>query len=269
MKTLVIGDLILGEGLPKICVPLTGENQEDLLEEAAQVKALPCQLAEWRADYMLDAQGKAGIREKAEQLKQVLGRLRAELDVPIIFTLRTAAEGGKADISKEDYQWLNRTIAQSKIPDFIDLQVFEEPGTVNEEQVRGFIKVAHENGTRVLLSSHDFEGTPDLEELLARFFVMQELGADLMKLAVMPKTEDDVFNLLEAAGMMRDNYGEIPFIAISMGELGAGTRICGGEFGSVITFAAGSKASAPGQISAEALHKYLIQYYEKEKAERE
>lgn len=270
MKTLTIGDLTLGEGLPKICVPLTGESQEDLLEEARQVKQLPCQLVEWRADYMLAARDKtAAAGEKAESLRQTLSRLRAELDMPIIFTVRTAAEGGRVQITRNDYYQLNQEIAQSKIADFIDLQAFERPGAVNEQQVRNFIKIAHENGTRVLLSNHDFQGTPELEELLTRFFVMQELGPDLMKLAVMPKTEDDVFNLLEVAGLMRDQYGEIPFIAISMGALGAGTRICGGEFGSVITFAAGSRESAPGQLSAEALSKYLIQYYEKGKTERE
>lgn len=269
MKTLTIGDLTLGEGLPKICVPLTGENMDALLEEVRQVKQLPCQLVEWRADYMLDAREKTGIQEKIEEVKQALGRLRTELDMPMIFTIRTAAEGGQAKLTKADYYRLNQEIARSKIADFIDLQAFEKPGAVDEEQVRDLIKLAHENGTRVLLSNHDFEATPELEELLTRFFVMQELGPDLMKLAVMPKTEDDVFNLLEVASLMRDQYGKIPFIAISMGELGAGTRICGGEFGSVITFAAGSKASAPGQLSAEALSEYLIQYYEKGKTERE
>lgn len=269
MKTLTIGDLTLGEGLPKICVPLTGETREELLEEARQVRTLPCQLAEWRADYMLAAQNEMAVEEQIECLKQTLISLRSELDMPIIFTVRTAAEGGRVQITKNDYYQLNQEMAQSKIADFIDLQAFEQPGVVNEKQARDFIKIAHENGARVLLSNHDFEATPDLEELLARFFVMQELEPDLMKLAVMPKTEDDVFNLLEVAGLMRDSYGKIPFIAISMGELGAGTRICGGEFGSVITFAAGSRASAPGQLSAEALSKYLIQYYKKGKTERE
>lgn len=83
----------------------------------------------------------------------------------------------------------------------------------------------------------------------------------MMKLAVMPESESDVFSLLEVAALMRDTYAEIPFIALSMGELGATTRICGGEFGSVITFAAGQKVSAPGQLDANALHEFLVQYY--------
>ena len=86
-----------------------------------------------------------------------------------------------------------------------------------------------------------------------------------MKLAVMPNSEEDVFCLLEVSALLRDTYAEIPFIALSMGQLGASTRICGGEFGSVITFAAGKKASAPGQLDAETLRDYLVQYYSSSK----
>ena len=64
---------------------------------------------------------------------------------------------------------------------------------------------------------------------------------------------------------MRDTYGEIPFIAIAMSKLGATTRICGGEFGSVITFASGAEASAPGQLDAVTLQNFLLQYYQKDK----
>jgi 3-dehydroquinate dehydratase-1 len=46
-----------------------------------------------------------------------------------------------------------------------------------------------------------------------------------------------------------------------MGELGMSSRICAGQFGSVITFAAGKDASAPGQIDAVTLQGYLEKYY--------
>ena len=71
-------------------------------------------------------------------------------------------------------------------------------------------KHAHANGAYVMMSNHDFEGTPDQEELLARFFVMQALGGDLMKLAVMPQNQDDVLELLATATIMKDYYAEIP-----------------------------------------------------------
>lgn len=261
MKQLRIGDVVLGEGLPKICVPLTGNNQEEILRQAELTESIPCQMVEWRADYMLAALGEETVQRKAEKLKAVLGYLRITLDIPIIFTIRTAKEGGMAAITKQEYFFINEFIAEGAMADLIDIETFDAPGQVDEAVIRGFIDYAHEHGTKVLLSNHDFEKTPDLEEMLARYFVMQELGGDLMKLAVMPKTENDVFCLLETAAMMRDTYAKIPFIAISMGELGASTRICGGEFGSVITFASGVKVSAPGQMDAVTLSEHLQQYY--------
>lgn len=261
MKQLRIGDLTLGEGLPKICIPLTGSSQEELLSQAGLAETVPCQMVEWRADYMLASMKEESPQRKAEKLKATLGYLRMELDVPIIFTIRTAKEGGKAELTKDEYFFINELIAEGAMTDFIDIEAFDAPGKVDEARIRSFIHHAHDNGTNVLLSNHDFEKTPGLEEMLARYFVMQELGGDLMKLAVMPQTEGDVFSLLEVAAMMRDTYAKIPFIAISMGELGASTRICGGEFGSVITFAAGTDASAPGQMDAVTLKRHLEQYY--------
>ena len=229
-----IGDLVLGEGMPKICIPLTGTDREEIIKEAELVNQAPCQMAEWRADYMLEALKADKPKEQGEALRQVLRELRDSLSIPIIFTLRTKKEGGQADLSKSSYYFINKMIAESKMADFIDIQAFEGPEQVDEHAVRDFISCAHENGIRVLLSNHDFEKTPDLEEMLARFFVMQELGGDLMKLAVMPNSEEDVFCLLEVSALLRDTYAEIPFIALSMGQLGASTRICGGEFGSVM-----------------------------------
>ena len=92
------------------------------------------------------------------------------------------------------------------------------------------------------------------------------VGADIPKIAVMPKEEQDVADLMEAARIMKEKYCRRPFIALSMGELGAKTRVCGGSFGSAVTFAGGGKAarmetSAPGQMEAKKLKAYICDYY--------
>ena len=191
MKILKIGDLTLGEGMPEICIPLTGTSEEEILKEAEFVRELPCQIVEWRADYMLKELQDDDPQRQGEKLKQVLGYLRLALDLPIIFTIRTQKEGGQAEISREDYFFINTWIAESRMADVIDIEVFEAPGQVDERRIHRFLAIAQEQETKVLLSSHDFEQTPDLEEILARFFLMQDLGADLMKLAVMPQSEKD------------------------------------------------------------------------------
>lgn len=96
-KTLNIRDVILGEGIPKICVPLVGKTLEQLKEEAAFLPSIRPDLAEWRADFFEDV-------EDIDKVKEVLADIRAILkDIPLIFTFRSAEEGGEKEVSKEFY----------------------------------------------------------------------------------------------------------------------------------------------------------------------
>jgi 3-dehydroquinate dehydratase-1 len=63
----------------------------------------------------------------------------------------------------------------------------------------------------------------------------------------MPQSLQDVHRLLGATLRASERLA-IPVISMSMGGLGAVTRLCGGVFGSALTFAVGSAASAPGQV---------------------
>lgn len=261
MNTLTIGNLTLGEGIPKICIPLTGRTPKALIEEAELAMQQPCQLVEWRADFILSQMQSMSLEAVCKALKLVLQQLKDILTVPLIFTIRTASEGGQLGIGNTAYYYINQIVAETGMVDIIDIEAFDSPGHVEEAMLRDFVVFAKKRGCKILMSNHDFEQTPDMEELLTRFFVMQELDADIVKVAVMPQNEADVMNLLEVSTMMRDLYGKVPFVAISMGELGMTTRICGGEFGSAITFAAGKDLSAPGQLDAGLLNGLLQQYY--------
>lgn len=261
MNTLKIGDLTLGEGMPKICIPLTGRTPKAIFEEAEYAMQQPCQLVEWRADFILSEMRGMSLQAVCKSLKIILEQLKNILTVPLLFTIRTQSEGGQISLSNTAYYYINQIVAETGLVDIIDIEAFDAPGHVEEEMMGAFIAFAKERGCHVLLSSHDFEQTPDMEEMLTRFFVMQELNADIVKLAVMPQNEEDVMNLLEVSTLMRDGYGKVPFIAISMGELGMTTRVCGGEFGSAITYAAGKDASAPGQLDAGLMEGLLQQYY--------
>ena len=86
---------------------------------------------------------------------------------------------------------------------------------------------------------------------------MQEYGADIPKIAVMPKSVDDVITLLDATNTMKTQYGDRPLITMSMGGTGVISRLAGEVFGSAFTFGAGKEASAPGQIPVAELRKVL------------
>ena len=108
----------------------------------------------------------------------------------------------------------------------------------------------------VLASSHHFEGTPSVREMSDALYTMENRGADIVKLAVMPRSEKDVCALLEAT-MERKEHSNKPMITMSMGQRGMLSRICGELTGSCVTFASGKQASAPGQIKADELKKVL------------
>ncbi len=251
-------EMELKSGKPAICIPLTGENRGELAAELQLIKNQPCQLVEWRADKMIAAMKSKSVWSIMRELLNTLGFLNAELECPLLFTIRTAGEGGDADIIAEDYFFINRMVAGSKMAELIDVEAFVAPGS---DMVSEFVKYAHSLKQKVLLSNHDFGKTPPVDEMVSKYECMNELEGDIIKLAVMPHDENDVAELLEAAAITNEEYPDKPLVAISMGEMGMISRICAGQFGSVITFAAGKNSSAPGQIKAEVLKEYLDKYY--------
>ena len=66
-----------------------------------------------------------------------------------------------------------------------------------------------------------------------------------------------VLLLLQATEEMLSQHARKPLITMSMGDLGMVTRICGGFFGSAVTFGSAAQASAPGQLPSEHLRTLL------------
>ncbi|MCH6267051.1 MULTISPECIES: type I 3-dehydroquinate dehydratase [Neobacillus] len=243
-RTIKVKGLTLGEGAPKICVPMVGRTTPQLMEEARLLKTLDLDLVEWRVDYFEQV-------EDILQVKEALNNIRSVLtDTPLIFTFRSAKEGGEREISHADYINLNMEISQTGKVDLVDVELFNE-----EKDVKTLINVAHSHNVLVIVSNHDFEKTPPKEEIVSRLRRAQELGGDLPKIAVMPKTNEDVLTMLDATNTMYEKYADRPFITISMGQKGAITRVAG--FGSALTFGAAKVGSAPGQIAVNELRTML------------
>lgn len=135
--------------------------------------------------------------------------------------------------------------------DLVDAELF-----TGDDKVQKIIAGAHACGVKVIVSNHDFEKTPEKEELVKRLTHMQKLGADIPKIAVMPKDRQDVLTLLAATAEVSEKAA-CPIITMSMAGNGIVSRLCGEVFGSAVTFGAGKKASAPGQIGVEELRKIL------------
>lgn len=246
MKIVEVRGVKIGEGIPKICVPIVGENSNVLIEEINNLKTLKVDVVEWRIDYYKDV-------EDMDKVCVMLDVIRNTLrDIPLLVTFRSKKEGGERVLSLEEYIKLNKTIIETQKIDLIDIELF-----TGEEVVKELVAFAHKHQVKVVMSNHDFNQTPSKEEIINRLCKMQELNADLPKIAVMPKIAKDVLTLLEATNDMVTQYADRPIITMSMARLGTVSRLVGEVFGSALTFGAAKMASAPGQLSANKLYEIL------------
>lgn len=246
MKPVVVRDVKIGEGIPKICVPIVGKTREEIVAEAKTFQSLPLDVVEWRVDWYDEVSDIDAVIETAGMLREALG------ETPILFTFRTQKEGGEKAIDTDAYEMLNVKMAESGLVDLIDVEAF-----TGEETVKRMIEKIHATGVKVVASNHDFHKTPEKDEIVRRLVWMQEMGADIPKIAVMPECKKDVLTLLAATLEMSETHGDCPIITMSMAGTGVVSRLAGETFGSALTFGAAKKASAPGQIGVEDLAQIL------------
>jgi len=213
---------------------------EGLREALRPLSGTPFDLIEWRADAYESFRDPAALREALALLRDALG------DVPLLFTLRTKREGGAADVGPAAYAEILLAAIESGLADLADVELSQ-----GEAVFRDIVEAAHRAGVKVIGSRHDFATTPEKETILDTLRRMQDLGADVVKLAVTPQCGRDVLTLLDATLSMEG--GPTPVITMSMGRLGAVSRVCGQVFGSCLTFGTAGRASAPGQLPAERL----------------
>ena len=240
------GQPIAGGKFPLICTPLVGRTLEKLMTELDVVLSKKPDVLEWRVDFFEQIGDTAGVIAAASAIKSKAG------EIPLLFTRRSTIEGGeKIALSEAQVIAMYAAVCESKSIDLIDYEMAND--AANIVRVRDAAKA---NGIKLVLSFHNFSYTPGLETLAAKFLMADQLGADVAKVAVMPRDLDDVLTLLTAT---RDASKKlrIPLISMSMGPYGALTRMVGGVFGSSLTFAVGASSSAQGQVPIEDLNAVL------------
>jgi len=240
------GSPVAGGAYPLICTPLVGRTHEALLAELRDVLPKKPDILEWRCDFYAALDDTAAVIGTARALKAAAG------GIPILFTRRSAAEGGeRVPLSEPAVVDLYEAVCASGTMDAVDYE------TSNPREP--FERVRHAsraNGVALFGSYHNFQSTPDRAALVAKFTLAQSLGADVSKVAVMPRSPEDVLTLLAATREASEALA-VPVISMSMGGLGAVSRLCGFVYGSALTFAVGKSASAPGQIPIDELRSVL------------
>lgn len=222
----------------KIILSLTGRDLREIENQLLSMKELDFDVVEWRADFYYHPDAFSLIR-----------RICPEKE--LLFTVRSREEGGLFQGSDGELEKMLLQASLEGKAELVDLELLGFYGRNRE-----MLETLKKNGTRVILSFHDFHSTPSEERIQELFRSMREAGADIGKIAVMPRRKEDVETLAESALRAGAELG-LEIIAISMGELGKKTRTDLSLTGSTMTFGALGTGSAPGQVEAGELARLL------------
>jgi 3-dehydroquinate dehydratase-1 len=246
-KTIQVQGNPLGSGtLPIIITPLVGKSTASILDEVAAIVPKRPDLLEWRIDFFSDIGDAKAVVATALAIRQAAG------GIPVLLTRRNVTEGGEAiSIAEPAVVAMYIAACQARCVEVIDYELSNAPADL--QRLR---EVSAANGITMIMSYHNFQMTPDAATLDSKFLAAERLGADVAKVAVMPKTVQDVLDLLAATDRARQAIS-LPLISMSMGGIGSLSRIMGWVYGSAATFAVGKSSSAPGQIAIEDLRMTL------------
>ncbi|ENW79936.1 catabolic 3-dehydroquinate dehydratase [Acinetobacter sp. ANC 3929] len=230
----------------KTIVPITAKTKEQAIAQAKVIAAnADADLAEFRIDLLNFASDSKQVIALGHELKQILGVK------PMIATIRTHNEGGQLTISDADYGKTYQAYLQQPFMDMLDVEMFRD-----QQVVKNTVKLAHEKKVLIVMSNHDFQKTPPEAEIIKRLLKQDELGADILKIAVMPQNKQDVFNLMNAT-LKVSKQSKKPLLTMSMGKLGTISRIATANMGGSFSFGMIGEASAPGQIDVTQLKQFL------------
>lgn len=245
-----VRNTIIGGPRLLICLPLVAEDLFELQKKAPELAGLHPDLIEWRFDGYQTTKGSGEWLVHLHLLRKILG------DIPLLFTCRNSREGGLQPLSDDErLEFISKAILSGDI-DLVDTELDND-----KDFLSAILERTRASGIPLILSHHNFQETPGEKFIYEKILAAAAAGADIPKIAVMPKNYGDVLTLLSATNRVRNGAFDGPLITISMGEEGGITRLAGGLFGSDITFAMGIGASAPGQIPLAELRRAMDVLY--------
>ena len=245
MRTVRWGRAVLGEGMPKIAVPVMGKSIEQLAEAAQRAASARADVIELRIDSLSPMPDEDTALAACRAVREAAG------EIPLLFTLRTQRDGGPGSADVAAYEALLCAVARAKVCEAIDCEL-----SAGDEVFVRVAAAAHAAGVSLVGSSHAFEaGTPP-ERAKAWLLRQHALGADVCKAAVMATDELEALRL-SAAMLEASRELDAPIIAIAMGPKGTLSRVGAECLGSCLTFGTAGEASAPGQLDAETLRGVL------------
>lgn len=245
-STYVVKNLNIGDLPVKTLVPITAKTREQALAQAKVIaENKDADIAEFRIDLLEFASDTKKVIALGQELNQILK------DKPLLVTIRTSNEGGKLKVTDQEYEKIYSEYLKKPFMQLLDIEMFRDQAVVAK-----LTKLAHQKKVLVVMSNHDFDKTPSEQEIVSRLLKQDQMGADILKIAVMPKSKQDVFTLMNATLKVSEQSTK-PLLTMSMGRLGTISRIATANMGGSLSFGMIGEASAPGQIDVTALKQFL------------
>ena len=220
----------------KICVSIVEATVERALGAMKEANALG-DLVELRMDYLK--------RPKLEPLFD-------NREKPIIVVIRRKDEGGKYEMDeRKRLRILEKAVDLDA--DYIDIEMRNQRSFV---QALMAYRSANKKKTRIILSFHDFQGTPSPRVLQKICDRMIDAGADVVKIVTYAQSLEDNLPLLSLIPYAKKRNRRI--IAFCMGEHGKMSRVFAPFMGIAWTYASlgNGRASAPGQLTVQEMREF-------------
>ena len=214
-----------------ICIPITARTHEAALMQMERSSPL-ADVLELRIDQIRNT-----------DLEKLMGGKRGRI---LVTNRRRDERGGFSGTERERVQLLKEAVELGA--DYVDIEVRTEEALIEELST----KIGNHHGrTKLIISHHDFSGTPSERVLRRKLDECKGTGADMVKIVTYANTVEDNLRVLGLIPHARRKGGEI--IAFCMGELGRISRIMAPLLGSYFSYAALERGaeSATGQLTIE------------------
>ena len=213
------------DGNLHITIPVQAVTMEELEERAQTAKSFAPDLIEWRADAFCEIADPESLRKALTLLRGIMA------DTPILFTCRERCDNGQGDFSLEVKRNAIRSAVCSGLIDLVDIEL------AHKSEVPELLALSHAHDVLLIVSHHDWEKTPDRDEMERIAREEYDLGADIIKYSFFANTYGDIASIAEMTLSARAAWLDRPVFSIAGGEKGMASRICGRALGTDLTFA--------------------------------
>eukprot|EP00268_Persea_americana_P020096 TRINITY_DN20350_c0_g1_i4.p1 TRINITY_DN20350_c0_g1~~TRINITY_DN20350_c0_g1_i4.p1 ORF type:complete len:560 (+),score=104.85 TRINITY_DN20350_c0_g1_i4:223-1902(+) len=243
----------MGSNSTLLCVPLVSKSVEEMMDEMRRAKSSGADLVEIRLDHL------QSFRPRPDLEILLKDRL-----LPALVTYRPKWEGGQYE-GDDNKRFDALRLAMELGADYIDIELKVAHEFMN------FIAGKKPKNVKLIVSSHNYQYTPSVEEISDLVVTIQSTGADIVKIATNAVDITDVARMFQVIvhcqGMYVDattscqpstdvlrlegdaSFHKVPIIGLVMHERGLISRLLCAKFGGYLTFGTldAGKESAPGQ----------------------